>query len=152
MTKPYFTHHCADCSYLGSADINGRKMDFYHCGKSFCKRGTILWRESDEESDYGSCPISSITALNTCAMLGLNLWLNKRGLCGWSGFNLEGRATFKSGESVSVSPDKSLIVECMERLADKLRDESLDGARADLVELAMMVLPDDKKREFARRV
>lgn len=150
--KPYFTHHCTDCSYLGSADINGRKMDFYHCGKSFCKHGTILWRESDEESDYSSCPVSSITALNKCAMLGFNLWLTKRDLSGWSEFKLDGTATFKNGEHFSVSPNKDSLVECMERLADKLRRESIEGARAELMELAMMVLPDNLKRKFAARL
>ena len=53
--QPYFRHHCPDCSHLGSADINGRKLDFYHCGKTYCDKGTILWRESDEESG-GSSP------------------------------------------------------------------------------------------------
>ena len=152
MTKPYFTHHCPDCSYLGSADINSHKMDFYPCVETYDKKGTILWRESDEESNYGSCPISMITALNTYAMLGLNLWLNKRGVSGWNGFNLEGSISFKSGESISVRPDKSLIVECMERLADKLSNNSMEGAQAELAELGMMILPDEKKREFLSRV
>lgn len=149
--QPYFRHHCPDCSHLGSADINGRKLDFYHCGKTYCDKGTILWRESDEESDYGSCPISQITALNKCAILGLNLWLEKRGLKGWNGFRLEGAATLSNG-SFSISPDKTALVECMERLRATIILGPVDAAKIELAELAMMILPDNMKREFCSRL
>jgi hypothetical protein len=81
-STPFFKHNCNTCIFLGQAEINGQKIDYYYCGKSADEKGTILYREGDDEADYGSTPISHIGPLNYKAMLGFGLYLKYLGVNG----------------------------------------------------------------------
>lgn len=48
--KPIFTHDCDSCTFLGSAVIEGKEFDLYHCAYE----PTVIARFSSEGADYAS--------------------------------------------------------------------------------------------------
>jgi hypothetical protein len=88
-TKPQFAHDCQDCAFLGNAEVNGNKFDFYHCHRSI-GQGTIIYRDGNDPWEYGSCPIQIITPFNYMASLGLSLYLRHLGVNGWTGPKFSG--------------------------------------------------------------
>jgi hypothetical protein len=62
--SPQFLHDCQNCEFLGRAEINLIKADIYFC-KCGIRRGTLIARLSDQDSDYISCDIEYATPFNT---------------------------------------------------------------------------------------
>lgn len=100
-TKPVFKHDCRTCKFLGHAVIDGKAADFYVCehdrrpGKTM---NDLLYRHSDEPSDYGSALVGYCTPLSPFASLALSLYIKYLGCNGANGL-IKG-AYFKDEEIV----------------------------------------------------
>jgi hypothetical protein len=97
--KPFFKHDCTKCVFIGQAEIQSidhkSKGDIYYCGT------TLVYRHSDEPSDYGSIPISLIKShLSMWASLAFSLYLKYIGVNGSS--NDAKTAYFIDGNMVDI--------------------------------------------------
>ena len=59
---PRYRHDCTWCVFLGTEEIEGRPVDWYHCpgksgGPGSALGGTMVGRKSNRGADYWSCPV-----------------------------------------------------------------------------------------------
>lgn len=82
--QPFFKHDCEKCTYLGSAEINTVKVDFYFCPDEI--KTTLVYRFGDDPQDYGSTWVDYVSPLSIFACVGLSLYVKHLGANGSSGF------------------------------------------------------------------
>lgn len=82
-----FHHDCRTCTFLGNVVINGKAADIYVCENDrYDKtRHDLLWRHSNEPSDYGSMWVSMCSPLSPWSMVALALYVEYLGANGANG-------------------------------------------------------------------
>lgn len=78
--KPYFTHDCTTCIYLGSARVNKVRVDFYaHERPKSCMGVDLIYRTSSEESEYGCTHPQYANPLSLFGCMALSLYIKHLG-------------------------------------------------------------------------
>lgn len=100
--QPHFQHDCTECIYLGSAEVNTVKVDFYaHERKQsdIYPEGKVelIYRTSSEDSDYGCSMPSYTSPLSVFPCMALALYIKYLGANGANGFY---RGTFFKDDKV----------------------------------------------------
>lgn len=85
--KPMYEHDCDTCIFLGHVVINKRNADIYVCeDKDRPEWSTLVYRHSDEPSDYGSIMANIVSPLSIFASVALAMYVRHLDANSASGF------------------------------------------------------------------